>query len=120
MNIKARFIKSSTAFLVLLFAAKISFAQMQATTPKVETVIYKLQKSDYAVNGNALQTSLQQINGITITKFCDKYNKIFLILQVNRIMQPNDNNIVSAITTVSIGYKKVESNNIQNILTFCN
>jgi hypothetical protein len=120
MNIKAMLIKSSAVLLVLVFAAKISFAQAQTITPKVETVIYKLQKSDYAINGNALRTSLLQINGITINKFCDKYNKIFLILQVNRIIQPNDNNIVSAITTVSIGYKKIESSNIQNILTFCN
>jgi hypothetical protein len=112
--------KPGVAVLMLLFVTKISFAQQQKTIPQIETVVYKLQKSDYAVNGNALQTSLQQINGVTITKFCDKYNKIFLILQVNRIMQPNDSNIVSAITTVSIGYKKVESNNIQNILTFCN
>lgn len=120
MNIKAMLIRSGAAFIVLLVITKISFAQPQTTTPKVETVIYKLQKSDYTTNGNALRTSLLQINGVTINKFCDKYNKIFLILQVNRTIQPDDNNIINAISTVSIGYKKVESSNIQNILNFCN
>ncbi|HKR04981.1 MAG TPA: hypothetical protein VJY62_10120 [Bacteroidia bacterium] len=120
MNIKTMFIKSGVAVLMLLFVTKISFAQQQKTIPQLETVVYKLQKSDYAANGNALQTSLQQVNGVAVTKFCDKYNKIFMILQVNRTLQPNDNNIVSALNTVSVGYKKVESNNIQNILTFCN
>lgn len=120
MNIKSAFIKSSAAALFFLFLVKISFAQQQKTIPQTETVVYKLQKSDYSTNGSLLQQSLSQVNGITITKFCDKYNKIFMILQVNRTVQPNDINITNVITTVNIGYKKVESNSIQNVLNFCN
>jgi|GEM_PF-3691271 len=120
MNIKSILIKSGTAALLLLFVTKISFAQQQKTNPQIETVVYKLQKSDYTTNGTALQQSISQMNGITITKFCDKSNKIFMILQVNRSIQPNDNSITNAINTSAIGYKKVEAGNIQTILNFCN
>jgi hypothetical protein len=120
MNIKSILIKSATAALLLLFITKTSFAQQQKTNPQIETVVYKLQKSDYTTNGTTLQQSISQMNGIAVTKFCDKYNKIFMILQVNRFIQPNDNNITGAINTSGIGYKKVEPGNIQNILNFCN
>jgi hypothetical protein len=120
MNIKIIFIKLSVAALMLLFVTQLSFAQQQTTTSNVETVIFKLQKSDYMNNDITLQKSLSQIKGVSFNKFCNAYNKTFVILQVNRTLQPNDDNITNAISAVNIGYKKIESSNVQNILTSCN
>jgi len=119
MKIKAMLIKSCVAMLMLLAVSKISFGQQVASSQKTQTVIYKLQKSDYEANGNGLQKSLLKINGITIDKFCDLNGKVFLILQVNRILQPDDNNITNAISTHQIGYKKVDGSN-EVILNSCN
>ncbi len=120
MNARIKFTGFSTAILVLLLAANTTFAQQAVPAQKTETVIYKLQKSDYNNNGKALQQSLAQLSGVTITKFCDKYEKIFLVIQVDRSLQSTDANIVVAINTSQIGYKKIDAPNIQNILNFCN
>lgn len=119
MNIKTRLIQSSIAILISLVAPKIGFAQQPTSSQKTETVIFKLQKSDCVNKETSLEKSLIKINGIAINKFCDFNNKIFLILEVNRTLQPDDNNIINVITTHQIGYKKVDSSN-EVILNSCN
>ena len=117
MKIKATLLRSSAVILMLLLISRISFAQ--ASTQNVETVIYKLTKIDYEKNQKGIKESLTQINGVTVSKFCNLYNKVFLILVVNRTVQPNDNNIINSFSSFSIGYKKIEGN-IQDIVTACN
>jgi hypothetical protein len=120
MNTRIKFTGFSVAILILLLAANTAFAQQAIPAQKTETVIFKLQKKDYTDHSKTLQQSLNQITGVTVNKFCDKYEKIFLILQVDRNLQPTDDNIVVAINTSEIGFKKVDKPNIQDIVNFCN
>jgi hypothetical protein len=105
---------------MLFTFTKTSFAQQITGEQKTETVVYKLQKTDYQINGVALQNSLGKLNGVTVTMFCDQPNKVFLIMQVNRSIQPNDDNIIVALNTSNVGFKKLEDSLIQNTINFCN
>lgn len=120
MNTRIKLTGFSAAILILLLAANTAFAQQVLPAQKTETVVFKLQKKDYIDHAKALEQSLKQIAGVTINKFCDKYEKIFLIVQVDRNQQPTDDNIVVAINTSEIGFKKVDKPNIQDIVNFCN
>lgn len=117
MKIKNNIIKTGAAFLFVLLMANVCFAQQ---AQKTETVIYKLVKNQYEGNEKALHQSLSQLNGIIVNKFCDVSSKIFVILQVDRTLQPNDNNIISTMSALNIGYKPIESSENQDVLSFCN
>lgn len=119
MKTKANCLKSSFTALSLLLVTCACIAQQQTPAGKAEVVIYKFAKSDYENNGKAIQQSISLVNGVTVNEFCDAYNKIFMILQVDRTIQPNDDNIVISMNIAKIGYKKIKSSQTQDIINTC-
>ncbi|MFI5217992.1 MAG: hypothetical protein ACHQNT_00795 [Bacteroidia bacterium] len=106
-------------FCFLLSISASAFAQSSAA--KLEPVLFKINVGEYNDHKTALISALMAINGVTVVKHCEsELNRAYLILRVNRSLQPDDNNILAAINSSGIiSYKPIDVAQFQYVNQSC-
>lgn len=107
---------------ILCFLLSISAgAFAQSSAAKLEPVLFKIAVQQYNDHKTALISALTAINGVTVVKHCaSELNRAYLVLKVNRALQPDDSNILAAINSSGIdSYKPLDAAQLQYVNQFC-
>lgn len=106
-------------FMLCFFFVNNLFAQQAVA--RQELVIYKLIEGEYALKAKDLQTSFANVSGIELVKACSLYNKVFLMLNVDRNIHPDDTPIINKLVALSLSYKPInDASGKQQLLDSCN